>query len=141
MSLSGRILVGLLAGVATGLFFGELVADLKVVGDIFIQLLQVTVLPYIVVSLISGIGRMQMQQARQLAARGALVLLVIWAMALGLIFAATLAFPNVDAASFFGSAAPVDVKQPDLYELYLPANIFYSLSNNLVPAVVFFIAA
>jgi Na+/H+-dicarboxylate symporter/ABC-type amino acid transport substrate-binding protein len=138
MSLSGRILVGLLAGVATGLFFGELVADLKVVGDIFVQLLQVTVLPYIVVSLISGIGRMQLQQARQLAARGALVLLVIWTMALGLIFAATLAFPDVDAASFFGSAAPVDVKQPDLYELYLPANIFYSLANNLVPAVVLF---
>jgi ABC-type amino acid transport substrate-binding protein len=30
------------------------------------------------------------------------------------------------------------VEQPNLYELYLPANIFYSLANNLVPAVVLF---
>jgi ABC-type amino acid transport substrate-binding protein len=29
-------------------------------------------------------------------------------------------------------------EQTDLLELYLPANVFYSLSNNLVPAVVFF---
>ena len=70
MTLSARIFIGLLAGICTGLFFGELVADLKLVGDIFIKLLQITVLPYIVVSLISGFGRMQMDQARRLAVRG-----------------------------------------------------------------------
>lgn len=130
--------MGLVAGVATGLFFGELVADLKVIGDIFVKLLQITVLPYIVVSLIAGFGRMQMHQARRLALRGSLVLLTIWALALVMIFVASLAFPDIDTASFFGSPAPVDVDQPDLLELYLPANIFYSLSNNLVPAVVLF---
>ncbi|KAA1192840.1 cation:dicarboxylase symporter family transporter [Pseudohalioglobus sediminis] len=138
MSLSGRILVGLVVGILTGLFFGELVADLKVLGDIFVRLLQITVLPYIVASLISGIGRMSMAHARQLAVRGGLVLLFIWIMALVLIFTAALAFPSIDAASFFGSAAPVDPRQPNLYDLYLPANIFYSLSNNFVPAVVLF---
>lgn len=138
MSLSGRILVGLLAGVATGLFFGELVADLKLVGDIFVKLLQITVLPYIVVSLIAGFGRMQMQQARQLALRGTAVLLVIWGLALSLVFVAALAFPDIEAASFFSAPSRVEVDQPNLLELYLPANIFYSLANNLVPAVVFF---
>ena len=138
MSLSGRILVGLLAGVATGLFFGELVADLKLVGDVFIKLLQITVLPYIIVSLIAGFGRMEMQQAKQLALRGTAVLLVIWGLALTLIFVAALAFPDIETASFFSAPTRVEVEQPDLFELYLPANIFYSLSNNLVPAVVFF---
>ncbi len=138
MSLSGRILVGLMAGIVTGLFFGDLVADLKVVGDIFVRLLQITVLPYIVASLISGIGRMNMESARQLALRGTAVLLFIWALALVLIVAATFAFPDIDAASFFGSAAPVEAPSPNLYDLYLPANIFYSLTNNFVPAVVLF---
>ncbi|MEH6585589.1 MAG: cation:dicarboxylase symporter family transporter [Halioglobus sp.] len=138
MSLSGRILVGLLAGVATGLFFGEIVADLKVVGDAFVKLLQITVLPYIIVSLIAGFGRMKMDQAKQLALRGSMVLLGIWGLALGLIFIAALAFPDIETASFFSAPTRVDVEQPDLFELYLPANIFYSLSNNLVPAVVFF---
>ncbi len=138
MTLSGRILVGLAAGVATGLFFGELAADLKVVGDVFVSLLQITVLPYIVAALIFGIGRMQMEQARQLAWRGLLVLLFIWVMALFLIFSVAFAFPDIDTASFFGSSAPLEVEEPDLLRLYLPANIFYSLSNNLVPAVVLF---
>jgi Na+/H+-dicarboxylate symporter len=138
MGLSGRIFVGLVAGVATGIFFGELVADLKLVGDIFVKLLQVTVLPYIIVSLIAGFGRMQMDQARRLAARGGAVLLLIWGLALIMIFIAALAFPDLEVAAFFGSAAPQDVQRPDLFELYLPANVFYSLSNNLVPAVVLF---
>ncbi|MDH3993929.1 MAG: dicarboxylate/amino acid:cation symporter, partial [Gammaproteobacteria bacterium] len=81
MGLSGRIFVGLIAGICTGIFFGELVADLKLLGDIFIKLLQITVLPYIIVSLIAGFGRMHMDQARRLALRGSIVLLIIWALA------------------------------------------------------------
>ncbi len=138
MTLSGRIFVGLGAGVLTGLFFGELVADLKLVGDVFVKLLQITVLPYIIVSLIAGFGRMQMDQARRLAVRGTLVLLVVWALALIIIFTGALAFPDLEAASFFGSPAPATLEHPNLFDLYLPANIFYSLSNNLVPAVVLF---
>lgn len=138
MGLSGRIFVGLIAGIATGLFFGELVADLKLVGEIFVKLLQITVLPYIIVSLIAGFGRMQMDQARRLAVRVSIVLVVIWCLALLVIFVAALAFPTMDVASFFSSPVNRVAEKPDLMDLYLPANIFYSLSHNLVPAVVFF---
>ncbi|MEM1111326.1 MAG: cation:dicarboxylase symporter family transporter [Pseudomonadota bacterium] len=138
MSLSAQIFIGLAAGVFTGLFFGDLVAELKFIGDVFVQLLQITVLPYIMVSLIAGFGRMQMGQARSLAARATLVLLAIWGMALVIIFAAPLAFPSLDTASFFGSPVIHQPEQTDLLELYVPSNIFYSLSRNLVPAVVLF---
>jgi Na+/H+-dicarboxylate symporter/ABC-type amino acid transport substrate-binding protein len=138
MTLSSKIFVGLFIGILTGLFLGEVAAPLKTLGDVFIKLLQVTVLPYIMVSLIAGIGRMDMAGARRLAARGAMVLLVIWGLALMLIFAASLAFPNLETASFFGSPQHHDTVAVDLLELYLPANVFYSLANNLVPAVVLF---
>ncbi len=138
MGLSARIFIGLIAGVCTGVFFGELVADLKLVGDIFVKLLQITVLPYIIVSLIAGFGHMQLQQARSLAVNGIAILLIIWALALAMIFIASLAFPDLEVASFFSSSKVPPHKTPDMFELYLPANIFYSLSNNLVPAVVFF---
>ncbi len=138
MALSTRIFIGLFAGIATGLFFGELVADLKIIGDIFVKLLQMTVLPYIVVSLIAGFGRMDMQQAKRLALRGAAVLGVIWLLALLIIFAAPLAFPERDSASFFASPMLATGEGANLLELYLPHNIFFSLSNNLVPAVVLF---
>ena len=38
MSFSKRILIGLSAGVAVGLFFGELVSPLKIVADGFVKL-------------------------------------------------------------------------------------------------------
>jgi len=138
MGLSGRILVGLLAGIATGLFFGELVADLKMVGDVFIKLLQITVLPYIIVALISGFARLKLHQAKRLAVRGTAVLFAIWGLALVMIFGAALAFPNLDTASFFSSMQGEIPEQTNLLDLYLPSNVFYSLANNLVPAVVFF---
>jgi Na+/H+-dicarboxylate symporter/ABC-type amino acid transport substrate-binding protein len=138
MSLSGKIFVGLFAGILTGIFFGELVADLKMIGDVFIKLLQITVLPYIIVSLIAGFGRMDMLQAKRLAVRGTAILLVIWIIALLMIFVASLAFPDLDTASFFSSAVAHDPGQDSLMDLYLPSNVFYSLSNNMVPAVVFF---
>lgn len=138
MSLSKRIFIGLLAGIATGLFFGELTADLKLLGEIFIKLLQMTVLPYIVVSLIAGFGRMSPSQARRLAIRGSVVLVSIWGLALVLIFLAPLAFPSLDTASFFSSQSGPGPAAGNLIELYVPHNIFYSLSNNLVPAVVLF---
>ena len=58
MSLSARIFTGLFLGVAVGVFVGEATAFLAPVGDGFIQLLKMAVLPYIVVSLIAGLGRL-----------------------------------------------------------------------------------
>jgi Na+/H+-dicarboxylate symporter/ABC-type amino acid transport substrate-binding protein len=138
MGLSARILVGLALGILTGLFFGEMVSGLKLFGDIFVKLLQITVLPYIMVSLIAGFARMHLDQAKTLALRGTAVLIAIWGLALVMIFAASLAFPEIDTASFFGSPQQPSSDQPDLLDLYLPANIFYSLSGNFVPAVVLF---
>ncbi len=138
MGLSSRILIGLLAGITTGLFFGELVADLKLVGDVFVKLLQMTVLPYIVVSLIAGFGRMSLPQAKALALRGSAILAVIWGIALALIFTAPLAFPELQQSSFFASPDYPEAQDQDLISQYVPANIFYSLSNDLIPAVVLF---
>ena len=49
-----RVLIGLALGVLTGLFFGESVGVLSLGGDAYIRLLQMTVLPYILVSLAVG---------------------------------------------------------------------------------------
>ena len=57
MSLSTRVLLGLVLGILSGIFFGDLVAFLGVVGEAFILLLQMAVLPYVAVSLVVGLGR------------------------------------------------------------------------------------
>jgi Na+/H+-dicarboxylate symporter len=57
-----QILVGLLAGVFVGIFFGEHAAVLKVVEDGFVKLLQMTVLPYITLSIITSLGALSYDQ-------------------------------------------------------------------------------
>jgi Na+/H+-dicarboxylate symporter len=69
-SLSTLILIGLASGVATGLFFGEMAAGLKIVGRAYIGLIQMTILPYMVVSLIGGIGHLSYDSAKRLALTG-----------------------------------------------------------------------
>ena len=51
------MLWALLLGVATGLIFGERVAFLQPIGTGFVKLMQITIFPYIVVSLIVGLGK------------------------------------------------------------------------------------
>ena len=58
--LSTYVILGLLMGVACGLFFGEYCAVLSVVGEAFVNLLRMTVLPYIAVSLVSNIGKLSL---------------------------------------------------------------------------------
>jgi len=138
VSLSPKILLALVFGILFGLFVGEIAAPLKVVGDAFIQLLQMTVLPYITLSLITNLGRLSYQQAKTLAVKVGSLLLLLWGIAFALVFTFPLAFPSWESASFFSTTLVQGVQDVDFLELYIPANPFYSLANNIVPAVVLF---
>ncbi len=138
MSLSRQILVGLVLGVLTGVFFGERVAFLQIGADIYVKLLQMTVLPYVTVSLISGLGRLDLEQAKALGLKAGAVMVALWAIALGAVLLFPFTFPSVQTASFF-STTLIESREPfDLVALYIPSNPFYSLANNIVPAVVLF---
>ena len=93
MTFSRKILVGLGAGVATGLVLGELVAPLQIVADGFVRLLQMTVLPYVTISIISSLGSLNLQQARLLGLRGGAVVLGLWAIAFAVTWLMPLAWP------------------------------------------------
>ena len=138
MSLSKQILVALVAGIAVGLFFGDKVAFLEIGGRAFIQALQVTVLPYVAGSLIAGFGSMKREDARLLASRGGLLLVALWGLSLGLVFLFPLALPSGKGGAFFSFAGLEPERAIDWLDLYIPANPFRSLANNVVPAVVVF---
>ena len=138
MSSSKQIGIGLVAGIAVGLFFGEMAGVLSVVATAYVRLLQMTVLPYITVSLISGLGALRYEQAKALFFRVGGVLLAIWALILGLVFAIPLAFPSWESASFFSTTLIERPEEVDFLSLYIPSNPFFSLANGIVPAVVLF---
>ncbi len=138
LGLSGSILLGFVLGILGGLFFGEYCAGLKIFGDAFIKLLQMSILPYIVVSLMVGIGRLSYQQAKVLAIKAGSLLLVFWGIAFAVIFLMPLAFPSVETASFFSTTLVKVKEQVDFLELFIPSNPFSSLANNVIPASVLF---
>jgi Na+/H+-dicarboxylate symporter len=138
MSLSRKILVGLASGVLAGLFLGERAGVFRIAADGFVKLLQMTVLPYVTVSIMSSLGRLSYEQARTLGARAGAVLLGLWLVALAFAFAFPLAFPPIESASFF-STTLVERRPPfDFVSLFIPSNPFHSLANSVVPAVVLF---
>jgi len=137
-SFTRQILIGLTLGTAAGLFLGERAGLFRYGVDGFIRLLQMTVLPYVTVSLVAGIGSLNAAKVKMLFMRVGALTLVLWALALGVVFLMPLAFPRVQNASFF-STTLIEERPPfDFLSLYIPSNPFYSLANNIVPAVVLF---
>ena len=97
-----------------------------------------TVLPYVTVSIIAGLGSLNVSQAKTLGQGVGVVLVLLWAVALGAVFLFPLMFPSSSNASFF-STTLIEEREPfDFLSLYIPTNPFNSLANNVVPAVVLF---
>jgi len=138
VSQSQRILTGLAAGIAVGVFLGERAAVFSPVADAFVKLLQMTVLPYVTLSIVTSLGALDYAQARRLGIRAGAVVVVLWGIGLVYTFLIPLAFPNVQTASFF-STTLLERRPPfNFVDLYIPSNPFHSLANSIVPAVVLF---
>ncbi len=138
LSLSTQVLIGVFLGIFIGLFFGEKVGWFSVPGDIFIGLLQMTVLPYIMFSLIVNIGRLSLETGKKIIKYGLRFLGLLLAIGLMGLFVLPFAFPEWSAGNFYSSDFVLDSQPFDFVKLYIPANPFWSMSNNVVPAVVLF---
>jgi Na+/H+-dicarboxylate symporter/ABC-type amino acid transport substrate-binding protein len=138
MTFSRQVLIGLALGLFAGLFFGEAVAPLGMVASGFVKLLQMTVLPYVTLSIISNLGSLNYAQARSLGLRLGAVLALIWVTSLGLVSLFPLVFPPIETASFFSPDQAGPQASFNFLDLYLPSNPFASLANGVVPAVVLF---
>ena len=138
MTFSRQILIGLAGGILTGLFFGERASAIAWVADGFVKLLQMMVLPYITVSILSSLGSLNPRELRTLGLRAAAVIAGLWLVGLTFAFLIPLTFPPIDSASFFSSSLLAPRAEFDFINLYVPSNPFHALANNIVPAVVLF---
>ncbi len=138
LSLSTKVLIGLIAGIFLGLFFGEKVAWFSVLGDVFIGLLQMTVLPYIMFSLIVNIGRLSLDTARKIIKYGLIFLSMLLLVGVIALLLLPLAFPHWENGSFYSADFVREQVSFDFVKLYIPSNPFKALSDNVVPAVVLF---
>ena len=77
------------------------------------------------------------RQPKQILKKGLLFIAGIWVINIAIIYMAVFLFPHSHGAvhSSYSTLAPSTI---NFAEMLIPDNIFYALSNNLVPAVVMF---
>lgn len=132
------VLGGLTAGILTGLFFGPYCSFLQAIGDSFVGLLRMTVLPFIGSTLIANLGRQPIKQTRHLALIGGCVLIALWTLTLTAVVLLPNTLPPNESGSFYSSALVDPSTGTDLLSTFIPENIFAALAGNEVPAIILF---
>ena len=133
-----QVVLAMVIGILCGLFFGEKTDIVKWIGEAYVRLLQMTAIPYIIVALICSIGKLSPAWAGRVGLRGAGILLLLWIVCILTVLAIPIAYPDWQSASYFN---PDEIERGDSFNplaLYIPANIFKSLANSVLPAVIVF---
>lgn len=133
-----RVIIALILGILAGIFVGEPAGNLEILGNAYIRLLQMTVLPYVLVSIIGGLGRLDSRMAASIGIKAVKVILFLWLAVMLTLLLLPLAYPNWETAGFFSTSLVAESAKFNFLELYIPANIFASLAETIVPAVVLF---
>jgi Na+/H+-dicarboxylate symporter len=98
--------------------------------------MEVVVFPYIICSLLYGLGRLSPDTAWRLFRRSWRIYLAVWGITFLVIFLLSFAIPPAPPPSFIDASVPE--KSLDLLNLLIPANPFLDLVRNHLPAIVIF---
>lgn len=132
------VIISMILGIGCGIVFGERCSSLALVGKAYIGLLQMCILPYVIVSIVYGIGRLGIKESKAMAFKGISLTLAFWCVIALYLVLMPLCFPDWEATVFFSLNAVETINEVNYLELYIPANPFYSLANTLIPAVTIF---
>jgi len=133
-----RVILALIFGISAGIIVGEPAGNLEILGTAYIRLLQMTVLPYVLVSIIGGLGRLDGHMAGRIGMKAVRIILVLWLAVMLTLVLLPLAYPNWETSGFFSTSLIAEATEFNFVNLYIPSNIFSSLANTIVPAVVLF---
>src|SRR5262249_46765247 len=137
MNLASWVLVGGVAGIVAGITFGESCAILSPIGFIYVGLLQAAVYPYLISSLVQGLGSLDPSKAWRLLKSGWIFYVAAWVVTFACLAALVHAIPPVEPA-VIGDTPAQRQSVTRLLGLLIPSDFFTSLSQNYVPAVVIF---
>ena len=126
-SLPVWVLAGALLGILVGLTFGERMAVLQPAGVVYAMLLESVVYPYILSSLIVGLGSLAPARTRELIRASWVLYLFLWIVVFAVIQVLAQAFPS--------PAPPIEIKPSaqvgvmDLLRTLIPENLTAALSR------------
>jgi Na+/H+-dicarboxylate symporter/ABC-type amino acid transport substrate-binding protein len=130
------VTLGGLLGILTGLFLGDYAHFLHPIGRVYVLMLEVAVYPYLICSLLHGLGSMTPPQALKLFKSGWKFYTALWIVTFAVLIFLSLGIPHALPTSL--EPPPVGQREADLLALLIPSDFFAALSKNYVPAVVLF---
>jgi proton glutamate symport protein len=137
ISLLWKVILSIFLGIFLGLFFGPSASILKPIGDGYILLMELAVLPYIASSLIHGVGSLHAKEAKKIILKCGLFFLVLWSIAFVFIYALAVLMPNPQLTVYHDRFQPHFFSE-EFFRYIVPQNPFYDLTNNVVPAIAIF---
>jgi proton glutamate symport protein len=130
------VAAGGLAGILLGLFLGDYAHALRPLGQVYVMLLEVAVYPYLICSLLHGLGSMAPAQAWKLFLSRWRFYVALWMITFGMLILLAQGIPQALATNWVADRAAKQA--PSLLEILIPSDPFTALSRNYVPAVVLF---
>ena len=137
-ALSVQIISAMFIGLLLGYYFSVTYSVIDNTANAFVTSLQMTVLPYIILSLIVGLGGLTPSKAKNISKQSLFIILMMILVVLFFIFSTPLSFPDWQNAEFYSANTIKIAPELSLVDLFISANPFNAFSNTLVPAVVFF---
>lgn len=141
ISLTYQIIISMIIGLVLGLIFKENIAPIKVIGDIFIRLIQMSIALLIMASVINSLGNTDLEKIGKLGTRLVFYFTVgtIFAAAIGIFAGNLLPVGNINIASGVDTAIQAkEVSWLGMLLDFFPVNIVESLSKaNMINIIIF----
>ena len=133
------VLLGGTIGVLIGLFSPTLTKFIAPVGDVYIRLMEVVVLPYLISSLVLGLGQLAPENAIKLFRKSWAIYVALWVITFVVVAFAATTVPLVEQAAVVNFSDPhpqSSGSNSSLVDLLIPDNFFEALTNNYIPSIV-----
>ena len=143
MSLTTQILIATIGGIIFGSLIGDKAAQLKFIGDIFIRLIQMSVVLLVMTSVMGAIGNVDAKGAGKMGFHTFkwIIIFTVFSTLLGLALGAIVK-PGADIdLSLAGEVAQTDATAASIQDTllgFVPTNIISSMaSGSMVPCILF----
>ncbi|WP_334329991.1 dicarboxylate/amino acid:cation symporter [Companilactobacillus sp. HBUAS59699] len=143
ISMSGQILIAMILGIIIGLTFKSFSSNLKIVGDIFIKLIQMGIILLVMGQVIEAVGNIDLGQFGRMIRQTVIVfftssiLAALWGAIMVIIFKPGLGI-SLKGLSNSGIKAGQSMSFSKVISDFFPSNIFESMSKGSIVQVIVF---
>ena len=125
-ALSVQIISAMFIGLLLGYYFSVTYSVIDNTANAFVTSLQMTVLPYIILSLIVGLGGLKPSKAKNISKQSLFIIFMMIFLVLFFIFSTPLSFPEWQNAEFYSANTIKIAPELSLIDLFISANPFHA---------------